>query len=116
MKVILYPNIGNFSEYEKAALEYYKHSENFDPEELLKAAWIFSEHITNPISLKKAVEWAEKSVMGSQTAENTYILAKLYAKTGNKENAKIFAEMAQNIADSQGKDSSSAKQLIETLK
>ena len=56
MKVIYYPNTGNFIEYEKAALQYYNNSENFDPEELLKAAWIFSEHVDNSESLKKAVE------------------------------------------------------------
>lgn len=33
MKVILYPNLGNFTEYEKAALKYYSNADNFDPEE-----------------------------------------------------------------------------------
>ncbi|MCZ2084959.1 MULTISPECIES: thioredoxin family protein [unclassified Kaistella] len=116
MKVIYYPNVGNFKEYEKAALVYYKHAENFDPEELLKAAWIFSEHVDNKVSLQKAEEWAEKSVMSSETAENTYILAKIYQKTGKKENAKIYADMSKNLAEQQGKDSSAAKQLLETLK
>ena len=116
MKVIFYPNVGNFEEYEKAALMYYKNTENFDPEELLKAAWLFSEHITNQSSLKKAEEWAEKSVMKSETAENTYILAKIYMKTGKKANAKIYAEMAKTIATQQGKDATSATQLLESLK
>ncbi|MBU4538559.1 MAG: thioredoxin domain-containing protein [Weeksellaceae bacterium] len=116
MKVILYPNSGKFAEYEKAALEYYKNADDFDSEELLKAAWIFSEHITTPASLKKAEEWAEKSVMKSETPENTYILAKLYSKTGKKDNAKMYAEISKNLAESQGKDSSLAKQLLETLK
>ena len=116
MKVIFYPNVGNFKEYEKAALMYYKNAENFDPEELLKAAWLFSEHIDNQPSLKKAEEWAEKSVMKSETAENTYILAKIYMKTGKKANAKIYAEMAKTIATQQGKDATSATQLLESLK
>ena len=116
MKVIFYPNVGNFKEYEKAALMYYKNAENFDPEELLKAAWLFSEHIDNQPSLKKAEEWAEKSVMKSETAENTYILAKIYTKTGKKANAKIYAEMAKTIATQQGKDATSATQLLESLK
>jgi len=116
MKVILYPNSGKFAEYEKAALVYYKNSDDFDSEELLKAAWIFSEHISNNTSLKKAEEWAEKSVMKSETPENTYILAKLYSKTGKKDNAKMYAEISKNLAESQGKDSSLAKQLLETLK
>ena len=116
MKVIFYPNVGNFKEYEKAALMYYKNAENFDHEELLKAAWLFSEHIDNQPSLKKAEEWAEKSVMKSETAENTYILAKIYTKTGKKANAKIYAEMAKTIATQQGKDATSATQLLESLK
>ncbi|UJF28842.1 thioredoxin family protein [Kaistella sp. 97-N-M2] len=116
MKVLFYPTVNNFTGYEKAALAYYKDSEAFDAEELLKAAWIFSEHVSKPASLKKAEEWAEKSVMKTETAENTYILAKLYSKTGKKENAKMYAVISQNLAAVQGKDASLATQLLETLK
>lgn len=115
MKVLYYPTVGNFAGFEKAALEYYKESFNFDPEETLKAAWIFSEEVTNISSLKKAQEWAEKSVMKNETAENTYILAKLYAKTGNDESAKMYAEISQNIARSNGLDDSGATQLLAKL-
>lgn len=116
MKVLYYPNTGNFAQYEKAALQYYKDSDKFDPQELLQAAWNFSEHISNPASLKTAVEWAEKSVIKSETPENTFILAKLYAKTGKKEQAVMYAEMAQHLAAAQGQDSTLAKKLLETLK
>ena len=116
MKVIIYPNSGKFAEYEKAALSYYQNAENFDSEELLKAAWIFSEFITTPSSLKKAEEWAEKSVMKSETAENTFILAKIYSKTGKKDQAKTYAEISKNIAKAQGKDAQLATQLLESLK
>lgn len=116
MKVIYYSNVGNFKEYEKAALAYYKDADQFNTDELLKAAWIFSEHIDNKTSLKKAEEWAEKAVMKSESAENTYILAKLYAKTGNKSNAKMYAEMSKNLAMQQGADSSAAEQLLQSLK
>lgn len=116
MKVIIYPNSGKFDEYEKAALSYYQNGENFETEELLKAAWIFSEHITTPSSLKKAEEWAEKSVMKSETPENTYILAKIYSKTGKKDQAKSYAEISKNLANAQGKDDKLATQLLESLK
>lgn len=116
MKVIIYPNSGKFAEYEKAALSYYQNAENFETEELLKAAWIFSDHITTPSSLKKAEEWAEKSVMKSETPENTYILAKIYSKTGKKDQAKSYAEISKNLANSQGKDDKLATQLLESLK
>lgn len=116
MKVIIYPNSGKFAEYEKAALSYYQNAENFESEELLKAAWIFSEFITTPSSLKKAEEWAEKSVMKSETAENTFILAKIYSKTGKKDQAKTYAEISKNLAKAQGKDDKLATQLLESLK
>ena len=116
MKVIIYPNSGKFAEYEKAALSYYQNAENFETEELLKAAWIFSEHITTPSSLKKAEEWAEKSVMKSETPENTYILAKIYSKTGKKDQAKSYAEISKSLANAQGKDAKLATQLLESLK
>ncbi|MGZ5262631.1 MAG: thioredoxin family protein, partial [Kaistella sp.] len=60
--------------------------------------------------------WAEKSVMRAESPENTYILAKLYSKTGKKENAKSYAEISRTLAESQGKDASMAKQLLEQLK
>ena len=116
MKVIYYPNVGNYKEYEKAALLYYKNANDFDSEELLKAAWIFGEHIDNKTSLKQAEEWAEKSVMKTETAENTFILAKIYDKTGKKANAQMYAEMSKNLAEQQGKDSSAATQLLQKLK
>ena len=116
MKVIYYPNVGNFKEYEKAALQYYRNANDFDTEELLKAAWIFSEHVDTKSSLKQAEEWAEKAVMKAETAENTYILAKIYDKTGKKANAKIYAEMSKSLAEQQGKDSSAATQLLQNLK
>jgi len=115
-KVIMYANAGHFAEYEKAALKYYSKSENFSQDELLQAAFIFSEHVDNPASLRKAQEWAEKSVMLAETPENTYILAKLYAKTGQKDNAKTYAESSVHLSETQGKDATRAKQLLQTLK
>lgn len=116
MKVIFYPNVSNYKGYELAALQYYKNAESFDADELLKAAWIFSDHISNPVSLKKAEEWAEKSVMKSETSENTYILAKIYSKTGKMDNAKMYAETSENLAKATGKDATLATKLLETLK
>lgn len=116
MKVIFYENTENYKEYEKAALAYYKNSNDFDTQELLKAAWIFSEHITEKTSLKKAEEWAEKSVMKIENSENTYILARIYAKLGKKENARIYAEMSRDLTQKQGQDPSAAIQLLESLK
>lgn len=116
MKLSYYEQTSNFPEYEKAALEYYKKSEAFEPNELLKTAWIFSDHVKTPASLKKASEWAEKSVMAGETAENTYILAKLYFLTGNKETAKNYAEMSKNMAVQANKDAKLAEELLKQIK
>jgi hypothetical protein len=72
--------------------------------------------VKNHASLKKAAEWAEKSVMTGETAENTYILAKIYSLLGNKELAKNFAEMSRNIAKQSGKDASLAEELLQKFK
>lgn len=116
MKVMYYPNVGNFAGYEKAALAYYQNADLFDPEELLKAAWIFSEQVSNPTALKEAQNWAERSVMKGETPENTYILAKIYAKLGKTEDAKNYAEMSKHLAETQGKDTTLTTQLLNTLK
>ncbi|WP_142723159.1 thioredoxin fold domain-containing protein [Chryseobacterium sp. ON_d1] len=115
-KLSYYEQNSNFPEYEKAALDYYKNSDAFDPNELLRAAWIFADHVKTPSSLKKATEWAEKSVMRGETSENTYILAKLYYLTGNKETAKSYAEMSKNMAVQTNKDSQLADELLKQIK
>lgn len=116
IKLSYYEQTANFPEYEKAALEYYKNAEEFDPNELLKAAWIFSDNVKNSASLKKASEWAEKSVMSSETSENTYILAKLYFLTGNKEVARNYAEMSKNMAAKANKNTKLAEELLKQIK
>lgn len=114
-KLSYYEQNANFPEFEKAALEYYKNSDAFEPNELLRAAWVFGDHVKNLASLKKAAEWAEKSVMRGETPENTYILAKLYFLTGNKEMAKNYAEMSRNMAVQTGKDSKLAEELLKQI-
>ncbi|MCX8532853.1 thioredoxin family protein [Chryseobacterium luquanense] len=115
-KLAYYEQNANFLEYEKAALEYYKNSDSFEPNELLKAAWIFSDNIKTKTSLKRAAEWAEKSVMRGETSENTYILAKIYFNLGSKDLAKNFAEQSKNIATQSGKDASLAEKLLSQIK
>lgn len=115
-KLSFYEQNANFSEYEKTALEYYKNSDSFDSNDLLKTAWVFSEHVKTPSSLKKAVEWAEKSVMRGETSENTYILARLYFLTGNTEMAKTYAEMSKKLALLANKDASLSEKLLQQIK
>ncbi|WP_347217188.1 thioredoxin fold domain-containing protein [Chryseobacterium sp.] len=115
-KLSYYERNANFPEYEKAALDYYKNSDSFSPDELLRTAWVFADHVKTPSSLKKATEWAEKSVMRGETSENTYILAKLYFLTGNQEMAKNYAEMSKNMAVQANRDSKLAEELLKQIK
>lgn len=115
-KLSYYEQNANFPEYEKAAVDYYKDADSFDPNELLRAAWVFADHVKTPSSLKKATEWAEKSVMRGETSENTYILAKLYYLTGNNDTAKNYAEMSKNMATQTNQDSKLADDLLKQIK
>jgi len=116
IKLSYYEQNANYKEYEKVALEYYNNSDLFEPGETLKAAWIFAEHVKDKTSLKKAAEWAEKSVMRGETPENTYILAKIYFLTGNKEMAKNFAELSNSVAKQTGKDATLSEELLNQIK
>lgn len=116
LKVNFYASTQNYPAFEKAALDYYKNIEDFDPNELLRAAWVFSEHIKDPVALKKAQLWAVQSVSRNETVENTYILAKLYSLTGNKDLAKMYAETSVRLAKQYGGDSALSTQLLNELK
>lgn len=115
LKLNYYELNDNFQEYEKAALKYYENSDKINPTELLKAAWVFLDKAKDEKSLKKAQEWAEKAVTRGETAENTYILAKLYQKTGKIVEAKMFAKASLDLAKSQGKDATMAENLLKEL-
>lgn len=116
IKLSYFEQNANYAEYEKTALEYYKNPDLFDQAETLKAAWIFAEHVKDKTSLKKAAEWAEKSVMRGETAENTYILAKIYFMMDNKNLAKSFAEMSNSLAKQTGKDATLSEELLNQIK
>ncbi|MDO5616869.1 MAG: thioredoxin fold domain-containing protein [Cruoricaptor ignavus] len=116
LKISFYPAVGNFTEYEKIALDFYKDGSGFNADELNRVAFIFSENIQNLSSLKTATIWAEKSVMNGETPENTYILAKLYWKTGNKDAAKMFAEQSVKLTKRKGMDATVPEKLLSEIK
>ncbi|MGS0749173.1 thioredoxin family protein [Halpernia sp. GG3] len=115
LKISLFPQTGDIASYEKAALQYYKNPDNFSGKELDQAAWIFSQNVTDVTSLNEAKMWAEKSVMKGENPENTYILAKLYQKTGDLQKAKSFAKMSADISAQSGDDSSLSAALLTDL-
>lgn len=114
-KLDFYEQSDNFAAYQAAALAYFQNNTKADPTEQLKAAWIFSEKATDPAALKAAQQWAERSVQMRETPENSYILAKLYQKSGKKAEAKMYAEAAVRLAKQKGADSSAAEKLLTEL-
>lgn len=107
-----YPSVGKFDQYEKVALKLYTNTDNKTPGELLKAAFIFNEHVTNMTSLKQATIWAEKALMQQENFLTTNLMAQLYDKVGKKEEAKMFAELAISYAEKENQDATKVKEIL----
>lgn len=116
LKMSFYASANNFPEYEQAALSYYADGEGFSPQELATVAQLFYERSHDAAALKSAVVWAEKAVMGGETFENAFVLAKLYQKTGNSSTAKMYAEQAMRLAQQAGADTTQIQQFLTQLK
>ena len=111
-KLNYYISHENYQGYEKTALEYYKNTDEFNASELLAAAGVFNDHISNPKSLQMAARWAEKVVMSQENFDSTSILASLYDKLGKKDEAKMFAGMAANFAKQENRDGTKMNEIL----
>ncbi|MDR6405075.1 MULTISPECIES: thioredoxin fold domain-containing protein [Chryseobacterium] len=105
----------NYSGYENLMLQILQDPASFSSAELNTAAWNFFEHVSNPSSLEKALAWARESVRKSEGYDNADTLANLYHKTGDKNNAKIWAEKAIELAKSSNRDYSETEKLLKSL-
>lgn len=101
--------------YEKTIIELYKDPSASTSEELNSIAWNFFENVTSKASLEKAVTWAQESVKKSENYANTDTLANLYNKTGDKKNAKLWAEKSIKLAKKSGQDYSDTEKLLNSL-
>lgn len=110
-----YLTSGNFEKFEETALAFFKDGNGFDPADLVQPAMLISEHSNDAQSLKTASAWLEKSVMSRETVQNTYALAKIYLKTGKKQEARMFAERALQLAESGNLDTNPVKELLNEL-
>ncbi|RRQ46811.1 thioredoxin family protein [Chryseobacterium sp. SC28] len=102
----------NYPAYEKTALEYYKNPDDFNNSELLAAASVFAEHVSNPQSLQSAARWAEKVVMTQENYDSVSVLAILYDKLGKKDEAKMFAGMAANFAKEENREATKMNEIL----
>ncbi|MCY1662661.1 thioredoxin family protein [Chryseobacterium sp. SL1] len=105
----------DIAKYEKLTLELNKDTSALSSEELNSLAWNFFENVSNKASLEKAVVWAQESVKKDENFANTDTLANLYNKTGDKKNAKLWAEKSIELAKKTGQDSSDTEKLLKSL-
>jgi len=105
----------DFAKYEKLTLELNQDTSALSSEELNSLAWNFFENVSNKASLEKALVWAQESVKKDENFANTDTLANLYNKTGDKKNAKLWAEKSIELAKKTGQDSSDTEKLLKSL-
>lgn len=105
----------DIAKYEKLTLELNQDTSALSSEELNSLAWNFFENVSNKASLEKALVWAQESVKKDENFANTDTLANLYNKTGDKKNAKLWAEKSIELAKKTGQDSSDTEKLLKSL-
>lgn len=105
----------DIAKYEKLTLELNQDTFALSSEELNSLAWNFFENVSNKASLEKALVWAQESVKKDENFANTDTLANLYNKTGDKKNAKLWAEKSIELAKKTGQDSSDTEKLLKSL-
>ncbi|MFP3592901.1 thioredoxin family protein [Chryseobacterium sp. SIMBA_038] len=105
----------DFTNYEKLSLALYKDTSTASSDELNSVAWNFFENVNTKSSLEKALVWAQESVKKNENYANTDTVANLYNKVGDKNNAKIWAEKAIELAKSKGEDFSDTEKLLNSL-
>jgi thioredoxin-related protein len=115
--MILSEDAKEFKLYEKYALGYLDVNYIDKTYEFLNtAAWNFFVNVENKSSLEKALKWAIKSVSIDSNFYNNDTVANLYNKLGDKNNAKIYAEIAVKLGIEAGEDTSETEALLRKLK
>lgn len=97
--------------YEKYAIAYLeKNYKTKDSDFLNETAWYFFEHVENKEALEKALKWAIESVAQSSESYNNDTVANLYNKLGDKNNARIYAEIAKKSENQIGNNTANTAQ------
>ncbi len=115
-KMTYYMRANDMEKFQKAAVDYIDNHNPDDANELNSVAWTFYEGVEDPAMLKRALEWAKRSVEIEEGYANTDTLAALYYKTGDKEKGLRYARAAIKWAKSEGADYSGTEELIEKYK
>ncbi len=107
----------DFVQFEKYALAYLNTDDTRLTSNLLDGvAWLLFQHSENKYSLQKALSWALESVAKESNFYNNDTVAHLYHKLGDNDNARKFAEIALNLGNVAGEDTSATEALLLQLK
>ena len=107
----------DFVQFEKYALAYLNTDYQRQTSDLLNGvAWLLFQHSDNKESLEKALTWALESVAIESVLSNNDTVANLYYKLGDKNKARIYAEIAINLGKGAGEDISTTEALLLKLK
>lgn len=106
----------NYPEYEKAAIEYYQNPSEHSADELNQISWNFFLYVSNPSSLKKAVEWSLEAIKKQEDNINTDTLARIYYKLNDFENAKKWANQSIELAKKNKAEYTSTEDLLKKIK
>lgn len=116
MAMSIYRMTGNGDLYGKTAVELYEKYPTDDYMELNEAAWGIYEMVDDKTMLKKALQWALKSVSIQSEYFNNDTVAALYYKLGEKKNAMKYAKLAIAIAKKNDEDASGTEELLTKIK
>lgn len=117
IKSMDYERIQDKANYEKTLSAFLTKGvyERFSSNELNQFAWTIFENSDNKKVLKQALDWSLESVRKHSEYANNDTVANLYLATGDKKNARIYAEKAIQLGKAAGEDTSSTEDLLKKL-
>ncbi|MEO0468702.1 MAG: hypothetical protein AAF206_03705, partial [Bacteroidota bacterium] len=105
----------NWDDYAFKVINYFDKHTITDPEVLDHAARNFSLHLTDPVQLKMALNWARQSTALDNQAYNNETYARLFYRLGQQTQALRYANKALQIRMLNEEDTEELRQLIEEI-
>lgn len=92
-----------------------KYQQKQDWRNLNEYAWFIHENSNDKNELSKALVWALNSVKLESNFYNNDTVAHLYYKTGDKKNAKLYAQTALKLGKQAGENTNETEELLKKL-
>lgn len=112
----IYEFSSNWNKYAQTALLGAKKYSWNDLRALNEIAVNFYKHNRNKAQVLQAIDWAKRANELDDSAKSNYLIAKLYSKVGDKENALKYVQKSLIKSKESGKDSKDAEIFLKQLK